>query len=68
MRDHSGTSARRELSPLVKDELATSALVAVSSDRMTDKEAARLLGEAASTQWSSLICTQYLSGKRALVA
>ncbi|MEN5340539.1 hypothetical protein ABE583_11160 [Stenotrophomonas sp. TWI143] len=53
---------------MVKVKLAAIALVAVLSDRMTDKEAGRFLREATGTQWSLLTCMQYLSGKEALSA
>ncbi|WP_329867445.1 hypothetical protein [Stenotrophomonas hibiscicola] len=53
---------------MLKVKLAAIALVAVMSDRMTDKEAGRFLREATGTQWSLLTCMQYLSGKEALAA
>lgn len=68
MRDHNLTPPKKKLAPLVKVKLATVALSAVLSDRMTDKEAGRFLREATGTQWSLLTCMQYLSGKEALAA
>lgn len=68
LRNHNFNPPKKKLPPLVKVKLATVALSAVLSDRMTDKEAGRFLREATGTQWSLLTCMQYLSGKEALAA
>jgi len=68
LRNHNFNPPKKKLPPLVKVKLAAIALVAVLSDRMTDKEAGRFLREATGTQWSLLTCMQYLSGKEALAA
>lgn len=68
LRNHNFSPPKKKLPPLVKVKLAAIALVAVLSDRMTDKEAGRFLREATGTQWSLLTCMQYLSGKEALAA
>ncbi|TDK30974.1 hypothetical protein [Luteimonas terrae] len=68
MRDHNLTPPKKKLTPLVKVKLAAFALAAVLADRMSEKDAGRLLREATGTQWSLLTCMQYLSGKEALGA
>lgn len=68
MREHNLTPPKKKLPPLVKVKLAAFALAAVLADRMSEKDAGRLLREATGTQWSLLTCMQYLSGKEALAA
>ena len=68
MRDHNLTPPKKKLPPLVKVKLASVVLAAVLADRMTEKDAGRVLRDATGTQWSLLTCMQYLSGKEALSA
>lgn len=68
IKDHNLTPPRKKLPPLVKVKLASMALAAVLSDRMSEEDAGRMLREATGTQWSLLTCMQYLSGKEAISA